>query len=367
MNKCEHTSPTFLPPIRGRGANDYTSGRFERFTKEIDAETYNALCEADLEKAEGIQIPTTLYKDTSRTILTTNDSPDLAGMETTLNPYRGCEHGCVYCYARPTHEYLGLSAGTDFESKIFIKEDAPAMLRAKLESKNWKPKPITLSGITDCYQPIEKKLQITRKCFEVLRDFANPAAIITKNFLVTRDLDIFKDMAAMNTIAINISVTTLDAHLARHMEPRTSTPALRLKAIEMLSSAGIPVNVMIGPIIPGLTDHEVPALLKSVADAGARSAYYTMLRLPYGVKDIFQNWLAQHYPDRADKILNRIREMRGGKLYDADFATRMHGSGVQADHIAQMFALYKKKYGLTRSITLSTESFRKMDAQLSLF
>lgn len=357
----------FHIPLRGRGAVENPTGRFEKLNLETDAETYNALYEAGLEEPEK-QIRTQVFRDTSRTVISTNDSPDI-GMEATLNPYRGCEHGCIYCYARPTHEYLGLSAGTDFESKIFVKEDAPALLVKKLAAKNWQPKTITLSGITDPYQPLERKLEITRKCLEVLRDFANPAAMITKNHLVTRDIDIFKDMAAEHTIAINLSITTLDAKLARHMEPRTSTPSMRLKAVEMLAKNNIPVGIMMGPIVPGLTEHEIPAILKAASEAGACRANYTMLRLPYGVKDLFQTWLHKHYPDRAGKVLNRVREMRGGKLNDSAFGTRMSGTGVQADHIAAMFALYKKKYDLNQSIQLSTLSFRRnaFDQQLSLF
>lgn len=363
----KESKSAFHIPLRGRGAVENPSARFEKLDMETDAETYNALYEAGLEEQEK-QIRTKIFRDTSRTVISTNDSPDI-GMEATLNPYRGCEHGCIYCYARPTHEYLGLSAGTDFESKIFVKNDAPALLAQKLAAKSWEPKTVTLSGITDPYQPLEKKLEITRDCLKVLRDFANPAAIITKNYLVTRDIDILKDMAAEHTIAVNLSITTLDAKLARHMEPRTSTPSMRLKAVEMLAKNDIPVSIMMGPVVPGLTEHEIPAVLKAAAEAGARRANYTMLRLPYGVKDLFQTWLYQHYPDRAEKVLNRIREMRGGKLYDSTFGTRMRGTGVQADHIAAMFALYKKQYGLNQPVKLSTLSFRPNagDHQLSLF
>lgn len=357
----------FHAPIRGRGARENPSGRFERLAQDSDPETFNALFEADAEENEK-QIKTQIFKDTSRSIVNNVESPDV-GMEATVNPYRGCEHGCIYCFARPTHEYLGLSAGLDFETKIFVKYDAAELLVKKLSSKSWEPKVITLSGITDCYQPLERKLKITRGCFEVLRDFGNPASIITKNFLVTRDIDIFRDMAAMNTISVNISITTLDGLLARTMEPRTSQPALRLKAVEMLSKENIPVNVMMGPIVPGLTEHEIPAILKSAADAGARSANFTMLRLPYGVKHLFESWAKEHYPDRANKILNRIKEMRGGKLYDSEWGTRMRGTGVHADHISHMFKLYKKKYGLNNRIELSTASFNRQarEAQMKLF
>lgn len=356
----------FNPPVRGRGALENPSGRFEKLNLGIEAEAYDALCETGHEQAEK-QIRTEVFRDTSKTIISTNDSPDVC-MEATINPYRGCEHGCIYCYARPTHEYLGLSAGLDFESKIFAKTDAAALLEKKLASKSWVPKVVTLSGITDPYQPLERTMKITRSCLEVLRDFGNPAALITKNHLVTRDIDIFKVMAQNQTIAINISITTLDRGLARAMEPRASQPEMRLRAVEALAKENIPVGIMIGPVLPGLTEHEIPAILKAASEAGAHSAYYTMLRLPYGVKDLFQTWLAEHYPDRAQKILNRIREMRNGKLYDSAFGTRMRGTGVHADQISKIFALYKKRYGLNKRVYLSTNSFNKNagDKQLSL-
>lgn len=308
--------------------------------------------------SDGYQVDTILHADTTRSIVSTNDSPDV-GMEATINPYRGCEHGCIYCFARPTHEYLGLSAGTDFERQIFVKHDAAKLLEQKLSLKSWTPKILSLSGVTDPYQPVERKLGITRACFEVLRDFRNPAAIITKNALVTRDADIFADMALWNGIYVNISITTLDGSLARVMEPRASRPALRLSAIETLARAGIPVGVIIGPVIPGLTDHEIPAILKSAADAGATGAHYTILRLPYGVKDLFQVWLNDHFPDRAARVLSHVRDVRGGKLNDAAFGTRMRGEGVYADHVESVFSLYKRKYALHRRYhALSTEHFR---------
>jgi DNA repair photolyase len=358
---------SFSPPVRGRGALDNPSGRFEDKRLESDPETFNALLEAGVEDAER-QLPTEVFRDTSRTIVTSNDSPDV-GMEFTVNPYRGCEHGCIYCYARPTHEYLGLSAGLDFETKIFVKEDASALLRAKLASRGWQPKVIFFSGITDPYQPLERKLKITRACMEVLSEFGNPAALISKNHLVMRDVDIFRAMAARNLIAVNLSITTLDAKLGRLMEPRASHPDLRLRAIETLASAGVPVGVMIGPVLPGLTDHEIPAILKAAAAAGASSAGYTMLRLPYGVKDLFTHWLQEHFPDRAEKVLRRLREMHGGKLYDSEFGHRMHGAGQHADQIGAIFNLYRNKYQLTRPAVLSVAHFDRAagQGQLGLF
>ena len=349
--------------IRGRGALDNPTGRFERLLTEDDIESFED------EDVEGRQIETQIFIDKTKSIVTTNDSPDV-GMEASVNPYRGCEHGCVYCFARPTHEYFELSAGLDFESKIFAKPEAPRLLAEKLGSKSWEPKVLMLSGVTDCYQPLERKLKITRGCFEVLRDFRNPAAIVTKNFLVTRDIDIFQDMAKHDLIKVNISLTTLDGDLARKMEPRASQPHLKIKAIEMLAKANVPVGIMMGPIVPSLTDHEIPNVIKAAADAGAITAYHTILRLPWGVKDLFENWIREHYPDKAERVLNRVRAIRGGKLYESDFEVRMAGRGIFAEQIHTMFALYKKKNGLDRRWRgLSVEHFRRdaRGGQTSLF
>jgi DNA repair photolyase len=355
----------FIATRRGRGTGENPAGRFEKSVCELSPGYWE---ERHAEEEDGIQETTETFLDPSRTIISTNDSPDVC-MEATLNPYRGCEHGCIYCYARPTHEYLGLSAGLDFETKIYVKDRAPELLAAKLSSKSWEPKVITLSGVTDCYQPLERKLEITRGCLKVLRDFRNPAVIITKNALVARDIDILEEMAAFDCISVMLSVTTLDGKLSRIMEPRASQPALRLRAMETLASKEIPVGVMIGPVLPGLTDHEIPAILKSCADAGAMNAHYTMLRLPYGVKDLFSTWLEQHYPDKAKKVLAHVRDVRGGKLNDPNFGSRMRGEGVYADHVANIFQLYKKKYGLTKRRPLTTKHFRRdaRDQQMSLF
>lgn len=304
---------------------------------------------------------TQFFKDTSRTIIHDYDSPDL-GRGSNVNAYRGCEHGCIYCFARPTHEYLGLSAGADFETKIFVKTEAPRLLREKLMSPGWTPRPITFSGITDCYQPAERKFRLTRACIEVLSEFRNPFTIITKNHLVTRDLDLIAPMAELNAAAVFVSVTSLDSKLAEKMEPRTSRPTFRLKAIEALARRGVPVGVMVAPIVPGLTDHELPAILKAVASAGATRAGYVMLRLPYGLGQLFEDWLVQNFPERKEKILNRIREMRGGKLYDSAYGTRMTGEGAFAEQVSVMFDLYSKKEGLNRERRkLSTEHFFRPD------
>lgn len=354
---------------RGRGALNNPDGRFESIRHERSDDDWADTVDGEDDALAGKQIRTQIFADATRSIIATNDSPDVC-MEATVNPYRGCEHGCVYCYARPGHEYLGLSAGLDFETKIFAKHDAAALLEKALQSGKWQPKTLFFSGVTDCYQPIERTLELTRACLKVARDFRNPVAIITKNHLVTRDIDILSEMAALNTAYVTVSVTSLDGRLARKMEPRASQPKMRLRAIEALAKAGIPVGVMIGPVVPGLTDHEIPAIFKAAAQAGARSGHYTMLRLPYGVKDHFQTWLQEHFPDRANRVLNRVREMRGGKLYESAFGERMRGTGIYADQIAAMVRLYKNRYGLDGTIPpMTTEYFRRnaRDPQGSLF
>jgi DNA repair photolyase len=336
-------------PIHGRGASANPANRFEQIHLERDEE-WNP--------AEDVAPGTAFYKDSTGSIINYNDSPDI-GFEASINPYRGCEHGCIYCYARPTHEYLGFSAGLDFESRIMVKENAPELLRKELSAKKWKPQVIALSGVTDCYQPIERKLKLTRRCLEVLAEFRNPAAIVTKNFLVTRDVDLLSEMARHNTIAVNISVTTLDATLTPRLEPRAPLPAARLEAIRLLSEAGVPVGVLVAPVIPALTDHELPAIIGAAVEAGARWAGFVPLRLPYGIKDLFETWLEQHFPDRKEKVLNRIKSLRGGRLNDPRFGTRMRGEGVFAEQIESLFALACRKAGLQEErLKLSTASFR---------
>ncbi|MBL7543329.1 MAG: PA0069 family radical SAM protein [Bdellovibrionaceae bacterium] len=302
---------------------------------------------------------TELIKDSSRTIITSNDSPDV-GFNYSINSYRGCEHGCAYCYARPTHEYLGYSAGLDFESKIHVKYEAPLLLRQALMKKSWQGQTLFMSGVTDCYQPIERKLKLTRGCLEVLREFKNPIGIITKNALVTRDIDILKDMAQWNGVMVFLSITTLDSELARALEPRTSTPAAKLVALEKLSEAGIKTGVNIAPVIPGLTDAEIPGILKAAKGVGAHVAGYGLLRLPGAVLPIFEEWLETHQPLKKDKVLNSIRDTRGGKLNVASFGERMRGVGVYADQINHLFKLWIRKLGFQKmEVNLNSQHFQR--------
>ncbi len=278
---------------RGRGTGENPPNRFERSWHEIDPEEG---------EPDEVSAPVTQFlRDSSRTIIATNDSPDIP-FEASVNPYRGCEHGCVYCYARPTHEYLGFSAGLDFETKILVKEDAPELLRRELSAARWRPKPIAMSGVTDPYQPVERKLRVTRRCLEVLAEFRNPVSVVTKNRLVTRDLDLLSELASHEAAAVFVSVTTLDQALVRRLEPRTSTPDARLAAIEELAGAGVPTGVLVAPVIPGLTDQEIPAILAAAAKAGAKYAGYVPLRLPLGVGPLFESWLESHFPGKRDRV-----------------------------------------------------------------
>jgi DNA repair photolyase len=310
--------------------------------------------------------------DHSRTIIASNNSPDVP-FDRSINPYRGCAHGCIYCYARPSHEYLGMSAGLDFESQILVKHDAPRLLFRELCAKSWKPQMIALSGVTDCYQPVERKLEITRQCLEVLLEFRNPVGIVTKNRLVTRDIDILARLASFHCAEVCLSLTTLDPRLTQIMEPRTSVPRDRLRSVRELHEAGIPVGVMIAPIIPALTDHEIPAILAAARDAGAEFAGFAPLRLPYAVKDLFVDWLERHLPERKNKILNRIRDLRGGppdtgRLNDPNLCSRMEGQGVWAEQIAQTFHLHAGRLGFNNhESSLSTADFRRPGEQLGLF
>ena len=345
---------------RGRGAASNATGRFESSVRGPEEPK-------EIWEEEGISPRTVFYRDASRSILTRNESPDIP-FSVSLNPYRGCEHGCIYCYARPTHEYLGLSAGIDFETKIFVKEEAPILLRQELMKKSYVPEVVNISGITDCYQPAERKYRLTRACLEVLAEFQNPFTIITKNQLVTRDIDLIAPMAEIRGAGVFVTVTSLDAELAAKLEPRTSRPHARLEAIRALSEAGVPTGVMVAPVIPGLTDHELPKILEATAGAGAKMAGFTPVRLPYSVKDLFAEWLALHFPERKEKVLARIREIRDGKLNESSFGSRMRGSGPVADILGQLFHQGARKYGLDQfRLQLTTEHFRRPGEQLALF
>lgn len=344
-----------LPIHKGHGAVSNPPNRFERLVVENDFEHF----EGDAEALEELgKVKTEYLIDTSRTIIATNDSTDVPFTHS-VNPYRGCSHGCIYCFARPNHEYLGMSAGLDFETRIMVKPDAPQLLREALSARSWQPVVIGMSGVTDSYQPIERKLEITRGCLKVLAEFRNPVGIVTKNHLVTRDIDVLKELATVNAVAVHVSITTLDPKLTMVMEPRTSVPARRLAAVEALANAGIPVGVLMAPIIPGLTDHEIPSLLQAAGDAGARSVGYIPLRLPFAVAPLFEDWLERHFPDRKEKVLNRVRSLRGGKLNDPNFGSRMRGQGIWADQLKMMFRTAKRKAGFDqRSMPrLSTAAF----------
>jgi DNA repair photolyase len=322
----------------------------------------------DWDPAEDPSPETIVFEDDTRSIISTPDSPDI-GFRASINPYRGCEHGCIYCYARPFHEYLGFSAGLDFETRLLAKRNAPELLRRELSSPSWEPTPMACSGVTDCYQPIERRLRLTRACVEVLAEFRQPVGFITKNKLITRDIDLFRRLAEHDAVSVTISVTSLRPEIARDLEPRASAPVARLAAIRELADAGIPVGVNVAPIIPGLTDNEVPAILAAAAKAGARYAGYTIVRLPHGVADLFSAWLDRVAPDAKNKILHRIQSMRDGKLNDSRFGTRMIGEGVFAEQIGQMFELGRRRNGLDQDHPqLSVAAFRSPHGrQLSLF
>lgn len=345
-------------PLRGRGSSDNPANRFEATYTDYDL---------DEEKGTKPKPDTKLIPDHTKNILSTNTSPDIP-FEVSLNPYRGCEHGCIYCYARPTHEFLGFSAGLDFESRIMVKYDAAAKLEKKLQVKNWVPKTIVMSGVTDPYQPTERKLGITRSCLDVLANHRNPAGIITKNYLVTRDIDHLKKLAHHHAVSVTLSITTLNRNLARIMEPRTSSPSRRLKTIKELTEAGIPVGVNVAPIIPGLTDHECVQILEAAKEAGATHAGYTVVRLPHGVKDLFTDWLEQHYPDRKQKVIHKIKDLRGGKLNDSTFGKRFSGEGNYAQQISDLFTVHCNRldYNQKRA-PLSTDAFKHKPAQTELF
>lgn len=343
-------------PDPHRGAITQPGNRFIAIHRERDPDA------EDLDPAEEPLPRTEFIQDHSQSILTSNDSPDI-GFTYSLNAYRGCEHGCIYCYARPFHEYLGFSAGLDFETKIMVKADAPELLRRELNAPKWQPQCIAMSGVTDCYQPVERKLRLTRRCLEVLAEFRNPVGIVTKNALVARDVDILAELAKYQCVVVMISLTTLDPDLRSILEPRTSPPAARLAAIRKLRDAGIPVGVLTAPIIPAINDHEIPALLKAAAGAGAQYAGRVILRLPYAVAPLFEDWLTRHFPDRKEKVLNQLKAMRSGKMNDPRFGSRMSGEGPFAERISQLFRVACHRAGIASGgPELSTAHFRRREA-----
>jgi DNA repair photolyase len=346
-------------PIKGRGAAHNPKNRFRdtELSYDVDEQT------GQLDRPK-----TQLLRDHTKKIISTNDSPDIP-FEVSVNPYRGCEHGCVYCYARPTHEFLGMSAGLDFESKIVVKYDAPQLLRRTLADKKWKPQPLVMSGVTDPYQPQEKKLRITRGCISVLAESFHPLVIITKNHLVTRDIDLLSKLAEVNAVRVTLSITSLDKTITDTMEPRTSRPQKRLKAVRELTEAGIPVNVNIAPIIPGLTDDELVPLMEAAAEAGAESVGYNIVRLPYGVKDLFAKWLEDHHPNRKEKVINRIKSLKNGRLNRAEFGERFRTEGPYGDQIRRLVEIHTRRLGLNQKRwSLNTDAFRRPELdQLSLF
>lgn len=364
MIESKKKSLDLILKSKGRGAVSNDSGRFNKTQLVYDITDVDYY----VDEEDIRSLKTEFLTDNTKTILNRFNSEDL-GMGVSLNPYRGCEHGCIYCYARPTHEYFNLSAGLDFESKIFVKENAPELLREEMMNPKYQPDVIMMSGITDCYQPCERKFEITRQCLEVMAEFKNPVVIITKNFLVTRDVDILSAMARENLVSVTISVTSLDENLARIMEPRTSSPQRRLEAVKILSEAGVPVSVNIAPVIPGLTDHEMPKILEASAKAGARSANYVMGRLPHSVKDLFVEWLENNFPEKKDKVIGALRDVRGGKMYDATYGARMTGTGARAEQIAEMFQIFRRKYFLDRksSFTLRTDLFKRPKVKADQF
>lgn len=335
---------------RGRGARSNKTGRFEAEALEAFDDGWESLAELDAFKTEVIE-------EAAKSIVSHNDSPDVS-FESSINPYRGCEHGCIYCYARPSHCYLGHSAGLDFETKLYAKPNAASLLEREFKKPGYKPETIAIGGNTDPYQPIERERRITRSILEVMARANHPVGIITKSALVARDIDILAPMASKHLARVAVSITTLDRRVARAMEPRAATPPKRLETVKRLADAGIPVTVMVAPIIPGLTDHEIEPILEAAREAGARDAGYVLLRLPLEIKDLFREWLAEEFPNRADRVISLLRSMHGGRDYTPDFGIRQRGRGPYASQIALRFRLAKKRLGLGEDrVALQTDLF----------
>ncbi|MGC4033337.1 MAG: PA0069 family radical SAM protein [Tepidisphaeraceae bacterium] len=374
MGLVEYEYPDALPagPAHRRGAGLNPGNRFESYRLHVLGEELDRQAVEREEAGGKIVIQRQVFRDRTQSIINrvaqTSDVP----FDWTLNPYRGCEHGCIYCFARPYHEYLGFSSGMDFETKLIAKPDAPDLLIRELASPNWRAEPIVMSAITDIYQPIEHKMRIARKCLQILADCGQPVSTMTKSALVLRDTDLWAKLAEKRAGRVTVTLVTLDAELAKRLEPRASSPAARLRVIRELTAAGIPVSVNIAPVIPGLTDTEIPAILRAVAEAGARRVFWVLLRLPYQLKALFLDWLQRNvHPRRAAKVESLIRQSRGGKLYDASYATRRRGTGPIVDQIRQTFEILIRRHGLDQDMApLSNASFKPPvppGAQLSLF
>jgi DNA repair photolyase len=352
------------PLVKGRGARSNATSRFIAAEREAFDDGWT------LEDAEPAQLTTTVLPDMAKSIIARNNSPDIH-FDRSINPYRGCEHGCIYCFARPAHAFLGLSPGLDFESRLFFKPEAASLLTAELSKKGYRPRHIQVGADTDPYQPIERKLRVTRQVLEVLQTFRHPLSIITKSNLITRDADILGEMGKAGLASAAISITTLDRRLARSMEPRAATPQRRLDAVRRLTDAGCPVTVMFAPVIPGLNDHELEAVLEASAAAGATGAGYVLVRLPLEISDLFQQWLASDHADRASRVMSLIRQTRGGKDYVSQWGERQRGAGPVADLVARRFAAARARYGLDQPRrTLDAAQFRvppKPGDQLGLF
>ncbi|WP_420993656.1 PA0069 family radical SAM protein [Cupriavidus sp. 30B13] len=370
-------------PQKGRGAISNVQGRFEREQREMFDDGWAEPIDENQREIDSSppKLLTQVTIEHARSILTRNSSPDIR-FDVSLNPYRGCEHGCIYCFARPSHAYLDLSPGLDFETKLYAKTNAAARLREGLSKPSYRCEPIALGVNTDAYQPIEREHRITREILEVLHEIDHPVALITKSSLIERDIDLLAPMAEKRLVFADITIATLDADIARTLEPRAATPSRRLRTIRELSSAGIPVGVSVAPIIPFITEPDLERILEAAQEAGARYASYVVLRLPWEVRPLFLEWLEAHYPDRAERVMNRVREMRGGKDYDADFSQRMSGTGIWADFLRQRFYKAADRLGLSykrlrldtslfrapeRSPALETSRKRKDDRQAPLF
>ncbi|CAG7857001.1 hypothetical protein MCAMS1_01693 [biofilm metagenome] len=348
------------PPFKkGRGALSNQTGRFEELTTEEFDDGWD-----DPDKYPE-KVPTQLFVDTAKSVITYNQSPDVP-FDRSINPYRGCEHGCVYCFARPSHAYLGLSPGLDFETRLFYKPDAPELLKSELTAKNYRPAPIALGINTDAYQPVERHLQLTRRLLEILHDTRHPVSIVTKSALIERDLDLLAAMAKQGLIHVCLSVTTLNHGLARRMEPRAAAPKRRLQTLEILAKAGVPVSVLVAPLIPMLNDSELEKILQRCRNAGAVDAGYVFLRLPHEVKDLFADWLQTHEPLKAEHVMNRVYDSRNGKAYDSTFGLRMRGTGEYADLLAQRFNLAMKKLVFPGLPPFNTRLFNPAEFQIQL-